>query len=141
MEFTATWVCGAGGGPPTPPRPPSNGSESARALGWNRQPRASPVSRGLKLHTPCSYMQIEGTRFPLWLSEPLRIGARLCIYEDTGSSPGPAQWVEDPAVVYVGGRRGLDSELLWLWCRPAATALMGPLAWELPFAAGVALKI
>ena len=30
--------------------------------------------------------------------------------------------------------------LLWLWCRLAAVALIGPLAWELPYAAGVALK-
>jgi len=30
--------------------------------------------------------------------------------------------------------------LLWLWCRPAATALIRPLAWEPPFATGVALK-
>ena len=27
-----------------------------------------------------------------------------------------------------------------LWCRPAATALMQPLAWEPPYAVGVALK-
>ena len=30
--------------------------------------------------------------------------------------------------------------LLWLWCRPAATALTRPLAWETPYAMGVALK-
>ena len=30
--------------------------------------------------------------------------------------------------------------MLWLWCRPAATAPIGHLAWELPCAAGVALK-
>ena len=30
--------------------------------------------------------------------------------------------------------------LLWLWCRSAATALIRPLAWELPYAVGVALK-
>ena len=29
---------------------------------------------------------------------------------------------------------------LWLWCRPAAVALIQPLAWELPYAMGVALK-
>ena len=39
----------------------------------------------------------------------------------------------------VGRRCGLDPALLWLW--PAATALIGPLAWELPYALGVALKI
>ena len=30
--------------------------------------------------------------------------------------------------------------LAWLWCRQATTAPLGPLAWELPYAAGVALK-
>jgi len=33
-----------------------------------------------------------------------------------------------------------DPELLWLWCRLAATAPIRPLAWELPYAVGVALK-
>ena len=33
-----------------------------------------------------------------------------------------------------------DSELLWLWRRPAATALVQPLAWEPPYAVGMALK-
>ena len=42
--------------------------------------------------------------------------------------------------VKVGRRRGLDLVLWWLWCRPAATALIGPLAWEPPYAAGVTLK-
>ena len=40
----------------------------------------------------------------------------------------------------VGGRRGSNPVLLWLWCRPAATALIGPLAWEPPCASGAALK-
>ena len=44
-----------------------------------------------------------------------------------GSIPGLAQWVNDPT-------------LLWLWCRPAATAPIGPLAWEPPCAGGTALK-
>ena len=30
--------------------------------------------------------------------------------------------------------RGLDLALLWLWCWPAAAALMQPLPWELPYA-------
>ena len=33
-----------------------------------------------------------------------------------------------------------DLALLWLWCRPAATAPILPLAWELPYAVGTALK-
>ena len=38
----------------------------------------------------------------------------------------------------VGGRRGTDPT--WLWHRPADTAAIGPLAWESPYAKGVALK-
>ena len=30
--------------------------------------------------------------------------------------------------------------MLRLWCRPVATALIRPLAWETPYASGVALK-
>ena len=40
----------------------------------------------------------------------------------------------------VGHRHSLDLTLLWLWCRPVATALIGPLAWEPPLAVGTALK-
>ena len=42
----------------------------------------------------------------------------------------------------VGRRCSLNPELLWLWlwCRPAAAALIRPLAWEPPYAEGAALK-
>ena len=40
----------------------------------------------------------------------------------------------------VGNRLGLDLELPWLWCKPAAVAPIQPLAWELPYATGAALK-
>ena len=52
---------------------------------------------------------------------------RIHNHEVVGSIPGLAQWVGDP-------------ELPWLWCGPAATALIGPLAWEPPYAMGVALE-
>ena len=40
----------------------------------------------------------------------------------------------------VGHRRGSDLALLWLWCRPVTTTPIRPLAWEPPYASGVALK-
>ena len=38
----------------------------------------------------------------------------------------------------VGHRRG--SDLVWLWCRPEATAPIRLLAWEPPYAMGEALE-
>ena len=41
----------------------------------------------------------------------------------------------------VGHTGSSDPTLLWLWCRSAAVALIQPLAaWELLYAAGIALK-
>ena len=40
----------------------------------------------------------------------------------------------------VGHRCSSDLALLWLWCRPAAVALIQPLAWEPPHDVGAALK-
>ena len=40
----------------------------------------------------------------------------------------------------IGRRRSLDLAWLWLWHRPTAAAPIRPLAWELPYAAGAALK-
>ena len=40
----------------------------------------------------------------------------------------------------VGRKWGSDPAMLWLWCRPAATASIEPLAWEPPYAVGAAPK-
>ena len=56
------------------------------------------------------------------------------IRKDAGLIPGLAMnWG-------VGHRHGSHPMLLWLWHRPAAAAPIQPLAWQLPYAIGVALK-
>ena len=40
----------------------------------------------------------------------------------------------------VGHRCGSDPALLWLWCRLAAATPIQYLAWERPYATGLALK-
>ena len=52
---------------------------------------------------------------------------------------------EDAGLISAGScgvvcRCGSDPELLWLWHRLVAIAPIRPLAWELPYALGVALK-
>ena len=71
-----------------------------------------------------------------WLKNP------TSIHENAGSMPGTSVDLGSGVAVScrVGCRCGLDPLLLWLCCRPAATALIQPLAWEPPYAMDAALK-
>ena len=57
------------------------------------------------------------------------------IHEDAGSIPDLTQWAWGSSVAV----SSLDPTLLWLWHRWAVAPIQ-PLAWELRYAAGVALK-
>ena len=63
--------------------------------------------------------------------------------QETGSMPSLTQWVKvSGTAVSFGVGRGTAWiwPLLWLWQRPATTALIRPLAQEPLYASGVALK-
>ena len=77
--------------------------------------------------------------FPLWHSgSKSNYCPRRCRFDPWACSVG---WNLAFALICgVGHRLGLDPVLLWVWHRPAAVALSLPLAWELPYAAGSALR-
>jgi len=65
------------------------------------------------------------------------------IHKNAGLTPGFGHWVKDLALLWELQCRlhhSWDLALLRLWCRPAAAALIRPIAWELAYAAPVALR-
>ena len=84
------------------------------------------------------HQKSDGQEFPLWLGwlRTQHSGGSLSgtaemnptsNHEDGGSIPASLSGLRI--------RRCCE-----LWCRPAAAALIQPLAWELPYATGMALK-
>ena len=72
-----------------------------------------------------------------WLTNPTRS------HEVVGAIPGLTQGIKGSGIAMSCGegcRRGWDPTLLWLWCKPAAVALIRPLVWEPPYAMDVGLK-
>lgn len=66
---------------------------------------------------------------------------RFC--KDGDSIPASlSEWVKDPTALSFGVVHRCSSHpaLVWMWCRPGSVAPICPLVWELPYAAGSALK-
>ena len=75
----------------------------------------------------------------MWLSG---LRTQHSVHEDVDSTPGLTQWGKFLACRKLGHRPQMPLNLLlpWRWRRPMATALIGPLAWELPYATSEAVK-
>ena len=95
-----------------------------------------------------------------WIKDPVLLQLQFRLQLQLGSDPWPGNSVccrvtkkekKNGVPVWlssslhpscgVGHRRSWDLLLLWLWYRPAAAAPILPLARELPYATGEALKI
>ena len=69
------------------------------------------LSKIIKIGVPAVAQQVKNT---------------TSIHEDAGSISGLALSIAESCGI--GYRCGLDLVLLWLWCKPAAAALIGSLA-------------
>ena len=62
------------------------------------------------------------------------------IYEDAGLIPDLTQWLKDLAFLWPVVQVRYSSDPKRLRCKPAPTVPIQPLAWEFPYAVGVAIK-
>ena len=86
-------------------------------------PCYSNVTSGVPIESHWKWIQLVIMRLHVW-SLALFSGLRIWLAVSCG----------------VGCRHSLDPVLLWLRHRLVAVALISPLAWESPYASGVALK-
>lgn len=82
-----------------------------------------------------NYIKINNLGVPMVAQ---RVKKSTRIHEDAGWIPG----LSGLRIWHMQHRSemGLGSGLCWLWHRPEATAPIQTLAWELPYATGVALR-
>ena len=95
--------------------------------------KTSPRLTRSDVHAQDQTQKVQGQVFPLRLSRlwTQLISMRVWVRSLASLS------VKDPMLPVgcgVGHRGGSDPMVLWLWCRPAAAALIQPLAWELSYA-------
>ena len=76
--------------------------------------------------------------FPLWLSRLRNCLVEVSVVVQQKRTRIVSMWTQVWSLALLSGSR------IWhcckLWCRPAAVALIWPLAWECPYAKGTVLK-
>ena len=116
--------------------------EAAWEMFFGENKEGPPQKKGIFLkglsHWHTSWIRMNDSRVPIVAQQKwIRLGTMrlwvpsLALLRELRIRPCRELWCSC---------RRSDPVLLWLWCRPAAVALIWPLVWGPPYAVGAALK-
>ena len=120
---------------------PSHISDNTRSL--TTRPLENSYQLSTWEHTELYRYTPQGNLWTFLLKQSFRSSHHgSAVSEDAVSIPGSLSRlrIQHCHSCGVSCRRGSDPELLWMWHRLAAAALIQPLAWECPHAMAVAIK-
>ena len=114
-----------------------NRKKKRKGISWAARMLNNTLQTEMELETEKRSRQLHNMQILnlLWVGVPVvapQVKNLTSIHEDMGLIPDLPQWFKGSNVAT---SCGLDLVLLWLWRRPT-----GPLAWELSYSVGAALK-